>query len=183
MFAYCCNNPIMYSDSLGLKRVSAFRAEMGGGKTQSSTQPIPDVGDGNYYDFDREDLYSQHKTEYPNISREEANMFYDEIKAGDFGKMINIPIASGFLGLFDDNISASLELLFDLLDSANSLSSSQTYDPEGRLLYLEAGYSVVVIERIYTGNGYGATENEYFIFDKEMGLVFNDTIKATRYSD
>ena len=176
----------MCSDSLGLRCVPSCRVniiEKDGGTSQGLTQPLPDIGNGNYFDFDPNDLYSQHVTEHTNISREEANKFYDTIKAGDFGEIINISIASGFLGLFRDDISASLELLLAFFDSAKSLSVSQTYDPEGRLLYLESGYSVVVIERIYIGNRYSATEKEFFIFDKEMGLVFNDTIKTSRHTD
>lgn len=65
----------------------------------------------------------------------------------------------------------------------NSLKFSNTYDPEGRLLYIEEGYTVVTITRIYIGDTYSATETEYLIYDKSMELIFNATIIDTYITD
>lgn len=61
----------------------------------------------------------------------------------------------------------------------DSITKQNIRDPEGRSLYLEEGYTVVKIVRVYYDNSYSATETEYFIFDRDKKLVFNDVIANT----
>ena len=100
---------------------------------------------------------------------------------GDFGTIISPPLFSWLFEFikYGDVIS----VIADLWSQANSNGFADTYDSQGRLLYLEEGYTVSTIVRGYKGSCYCATETEYFIYDEYMRLIYHDTVMDTYITD
>ena len=193
MFVYCNNNTVNCADSSGNMAHHLFAMSVyvcdGGCAAPTPPEPnvasIPDVGSGNYHNFDLEDCsYNGDPIIYENLSKEAAMMFYEEISAGDFSKMIFPPLPSpvDFLGDaagYADYLSYIWDASENIIDGIDRQNTNLTYDPEGRPLYIESGYSVVTIIRVYYDSSYCATETEYFVFDESYELVFNDVISNT----
>ena len=178
MFVYCTNNPVCYKDSSGMVALDAICCvayDGGGGSGGAVSEPDPlNVGEGNYFNHNKEDLYSSTTNIYEDISKSEANMFYEKISYDDYEMQLAYnPITMLLPGLFDD-FSDLASLITDIMSGSTISPYADIYDPCDRLLYLEEGYTVVTIDRTYIGNGYSANEIEYFIFDENLQLVFND---------
>ena len=171
MFSYCNNNPVVFADQTGTMRINSRMKAFDEGIMSS----VPDVGEGNYFNFDSEDMSYSKKSTYFSISRAEANRFYEIISAGDFGQLYEPPILDWFLSALKYG-GDLLSLIFDFSDHVQNITYNNTCDPEGRLLYIESGYTIVTIERGYYDSDYWASETEYFIFDRNMVLVYNDVI-------
>lgn len=76
-----------------------------------------------------------------------------------------------------------IALFLDLFKVVKEYAEVGHYDSLGRQLYIEEGYVIVTISRVYIGNGYSAAESEYFVFDHNMVIVYNDVVKISYFID
>ena len=181
MYIYCNNNPISYIDSTGKTLRKAVTAIC---MVSEGSHRIPDVGNGNYSNFEEEYMEIAVPTINSVITRSQANQYYDTIKAGDYSQMINPLDCFDLFSYFDEMKGADyVEIWFNFLSNRPQSNNQNVYDPNGRLLYLEEGYTVITIHRVFIGGGYSATETEYFIFDQRMELQFNDVISNSYITD
>ena len=128
MFAYCLNNPVIFTDDAGRmpdSRVCTCRYDDGG-----IAPPNPKR---NYSHYDENDLFSEYENRYIDISEEDAARFYDKISRGDYGSVILLNPLSFVFGRFGD-LGNYLSLIYDTASSLSNINSGGIYDPEGRLL-------------------------------------------------
>ena len=179
MFAYCVCNPVRYIDSSGLACYpSMLRCEDGG----EYNLPKVKVPKSRYSNFDHADLSVETEGYNLNISKEDAVLYYDTIKDGDYGKMFGINPIPYFIGLIK-KYGDALSFMYDVDQASRVLWDSSTYDPEGRVLYIEEGYNILTLHRVFIGNRYSASETEYFIYNENWDLVYNDVISNTYIVD
>jgi RHS repeat-associated protein len=175
MFAYCTNNPVNFWDPAGTcKNAFSIYFKVDCGQvTCPSSASFPKKN----YSNNESPNFSHTKTIiHKNISKEEANHLYDTIKKGDFGEQPSIDIVGQVLGFFDDPKGKALSIAHELSNSLTTFGNSDTYDPEGRLLYLEEGYDVIIFDRgFFVGRNF-RTEKEYFIYDSNGVLQYNDVL-------
>ena len=103
--------------------------------------------------------------------------FTQVLSNGDYAEQTAISSA-GISWMFPSWLSFFTNLL-----SLSDIFSDEQHDPSGRLLYIEEGYSVVTIDRVYIGRGYSASEREYYVFNKEGDLCYHDTIGVSYITD
>ena len=99
MYIYCNNNPISYIDSTGKTLRKAVTAIC---MVSEGSHRIPDVGNGNYSNFEEEYMEIAVPTINSVITRSQANQYYDTIKAGDYSQMINPLDCFDLFSYFDE---------------------------------------------------------------------------------
>ena len=183
IYAYCSNKPVILKDKTGYaptsNKFSVCMCDDGssvvGNIGNSSDTPYAKEGDGNYYRHDRDDLYFEHAKLHHNIPKEEVQKWYNSLSRDDY------PAAGLALSILP--IPSWLSLLSELFSLRDDMSPDATTDPQGNVLYIEEGYSIVELRRVYMGDGYSATETEYFVYNTDDNLVFNTTIRDTYFTD
>lgn len=86
-------------------------------------------------------------------------------------------LQTSFVSFFADSFWGGI---INATDYASSISqhikgSNKYYDYIGRPLYIETGYTVAIISRVYIGAGYSAVEEQFIIFDENLNEVYNNT--------
>ena len=174
MYAYCNNNAVKYCDPTGnLPNINSSMITDNGGN------PLKGVDEDRIYGFDEDDIFSENQLVYRNISEEEVVRFYTIFYEGDYAFYDKIPIVSCFIPDWLQK-AADVSEMIELLKSGGNTAIC---DPQNRRLYIERGYTVVEINRVYIGDGYSAAENEYFFFNQYGYLVFHDTIEISYFID
>ena len=176
-FAYCLGNPALYEDGFGSRPCITEVLDGRSGTVEEDEYYSED----NIYRFNTDDLRFSEEANYYRIGKSDANRFYHQISAGDFGTIISPPLFSWLFEFI--KYGDAISVIADLWSQANSNGFADTYDSQGRLLYLEEGYTVSTIVRGYNGSCYCATETEYFIYDEYMRLIYHDTVMDTYITD
>ena len=182
MFAYCLNNPVNRIDPTG--RDSSTDSNGNGipdyleqrWREQTIRVKMAQIGEGNYFGYDKKDLYASATTIHFDISKDDAIRFYKSITGNTSGEVLG-----GLLGLVKG--LGDVFGIVNLIDSLANYNDYATYDPKGNVLYLEKGYTVVEISRVYIGMdySYSASEIEYVIFDNNCTMIFNDLRKISYF--
>ncbi len=104
-FAYCLGNPALYEDGFGSRPCITEVLDGRSGTVEEDEYYSED----NIYRFNTDDLRFSEEANYYRIGKSDANRFYHQISAGDFGTIISPPLFHGCLNLL------SMEMLFPLL--------------------------------------------------------------------
>ena len=182
MFAYCLNNPVAFFDPSGLCTYIGYQPWLSpNGQYIDCGQincPQSSNYKGNYFIHDVDDISHTTKKKHKNVSKEDAVDYYNKIAAGDYSA------TSGSSSAIAGSVVPPLiSILIGLFSDLAGASNNRITDPQGRMLYIEEGYTVETIERQYWDMDYCASDIEYFIYDQDDNLVFNDVIGLTYFPD
>ncbi len=178
MFVYCSNSPQMFIDMCG-DRYTMYAT--------SVAMPYHDFEPIRIYKGDVSALYRE-STVFTKIENEDQVAdYYDIISKDDYERFLE------FTGPLYDLLCLGRDLgklgtVLDALLLGNDISSiffnKKDYsDSKGRPLYIETGYVVVSMGRIYIGDGYSETETQYVILNHYKEIIYSKTIRETRITD
>ena len=172
MFTYCNNNPANYIDPAGTcKNTFCYYLKVDCGNVYCPTSESYKTPNYTIHGNNKDaDLTYVTRTVYEDISKEDANHFYDTIKKGNYAEVAGTNILQHIGEYFNAPWSVYFSLVNTMADGISNLGTKDTRDKENRLLYLEEGYNVVVVDRGYMVGDSNRTEKEYFIYDSEVGL-------------
>ncbi len=120
-------------------------------------------------------MLSESKNYYTLRSYEDVDYFHRELSYGDYDKIYELTSVISFVDL------SWVQYAFDLLNLPHNYTAAT--DSYGNVLYLEVGYSITQISRVYYWDRASYTENQYIAFNQEGQCVFNKTIQETYFSD
>ena len=146
------------------------------GGTGPDVVPVqfPVEGGGNYYSFNKADLQTETVAIHACISADKVLGWYNEISKDDL---------SAQSGVILNFLPSWVGVAWDALQWANDQVSAGCTDRNGNILYIESGYTIVVLSRVYYSieDRYSAAENEYFVYNQKLELVYNDTVIISHF--
>lgn len=134
--------------------------------------------EGNIFRNNRKDLYSSTRIIHKVETEVQVQKWYDKLRERNYSLQANIvaPLIEG--------LSELISNLFGAINIYETFAETPVKkDPQGRMLYIEKGYTIVEFSRFYWGDGYTETESEYLIYDRDNNLIYNDAIQTSLILD
>ncbi|MBC8533593.1 RHS repeat-associated core domain-containing protein [Yeguia hominis] len=181
LFSYCRNNPIIHADHTGYYVCSLCRIYTPPSETHicPANYPIPDLAPPPRPYREDDTPYKEH-INYDYIdSNEDVFSYYASISAPNYAAQNKV---LDELSMFYGSGSTA----FDMKALAEAvIPNGIATDDEGRTLYIEKGYTVVTVTRIYLEVGpcgYSECDAQYVLYDQNGNLAFNKTVGISYFN-